>query len=277
MPVINPIPSDPTTGTGPCLDWDYRPTCDLSTADPAILSLAVTTATQTLWSLTGMRFGLCEVTLRPCTRQCGTTLWPPGDGWNQWVGGSSGYPYPALIGGQWFNLGCGSCSGDCSCTTVSEFLLPAPVSQIVEIKLDGTPMATGDYRLDNNRIVVRTDGGLWPVCNDLSADDTEPGTWSVTALFGEPVPDGADLAMGQLVCEIVKAAQGEDCKLPPGLTQLARQGVTIQYPDVGELFRQGRTGLYLVDMFISTWNPYGLRQRSRVYSVDRPQVRRAGT
>lgn len=276
MPVINPIPSGPSNATGPCLDWDYQPTCDLSGADPAVLALAVTSATQTLWALTGMRFGLCEVTLRPCRRDCASQPWPPGDSWSLWPWVGS-YPQPALISGQWFNLGCGSCSGDCSCSVVSEFVLPAPVSRIVEIKLDGTPMATGSYRLDNNRIVVRTDGGLWPFCNDLSMDDTEPGTWSVTAEYGEPVPDGAALAMGQLVCEIVRAASGNDCNLPAGVTQLIRQGVTIQYPDVGQLFRLGRTGLYLVDMFVSTWNPYNLRQRSRVYSVDRPQVRRTGT
>jgi hypothetical protein len=160
---------------------------------------------------------------------------------------------------------------------VSEFLLPAPVHRIVEILIDGAPMPSGSYRLDNNRIVVRTDGGVWPFCNDLSTDDSQPGTWSVTALFGEPIPDGARLAMGQLACEIVRAAGGEDCNLPAGVTQLIRQGVTIQYPDIGSLFSQGRTGLYLVDMFLNTWNPYNLRQRSRVYNVDRPTVRRTDT
>jgi hypothetical protein len=80
-----------------------------------------------------------------------------------------------------------------------------------------------------------------------------------------------------LACEIAKAAAGGDCKLPAGLQQLVRQGVTISYPDVGELFREGRTGLYLVDMFVTTWNPNRLRTRSRVYSVDRPSVRRTGT
>src|SRR3546814_18081280 len=123
-------------------------------------------------------------------------------------------------------------------------------------------MVTGSYRLDNNRIVVRTDGGVWPRCNDLSEDDTEEGTWSVTATFGEAVPEGAKFAMGQLACEILRAAGGGDCKLPAGLQQLVRQGVTISYPDGGALFRQGRTGLYLVDLFINAWNPYGLRQKN---------------
>jgi len=277
MPVINPILSTPSgTGgiSGPCADWPVTWTCELDTLNPAVTGIAVSMATETLWALTGMRFGTCQVTLRPCARECQTGSFyddfgPP------WASGS--YPQPALVGGLWYNLTCGSCTGDCSCTEVSEVRLPAPVHTIVEVKIDGTPMVSGAYRVDNNRLLVRTDGGRWPRCNDLNLDDTEVGTWSVTATYGESLPEGASLAVGQLACEIAKAAAGGDCKLPAGLQQLVRQGVTISYPDVGELFRQGRTGLYLVDMFVSTWNPYGLRQRSRVYSVDRPTVRRAGT
>lgn len=259
---------------GPCSDWPVQWTCDLDTLNPAVTGLAVSMATETLWGLTGQRFGLCEVTLRPCRRDCGSSSFfddfgPP------WAGGS--YPQPALIGGQWFNLTCGSCHGGCSCSSVAEVLLPAPVLRIVEVKIDGTPLVTGAYRVDNNRLLVRTDGGDWPRCNDLSSADTEADTWSVTAVYGEDLPDGAALAMGQLACEIAKAADGGDCKLPAGLQQLVRQGVTISYPDVGELFRQGRTGLYLVDMFVTTWNPNRLRTRSRVYSVDRPSVRRTDT
>jgi hypothetical protein len=278
VPVINPTPQATPSGTGattgPCADWPVTWTCDITTLNPAVTGVAVSMATETLWALTGMRFGTCEITLRPCRRDCQTggfydDFGPP------WT--SSYYPQPALIGGLWFNLTCGSCPGDCSCTRVSEVVLPAPVNTVVEVLIDGTPMVSGAYRLDNHRLLVRTDGGEWPRCNDLSLDDTEVGTWSVRATYGEALPDGAALAMGQLACEIAKAAAGGDCKLPAGLQQLVRQGVTISYPDVGELFRQGRTGLYLVDMFVNTWNPYGLRQRSRVYSVDRPSVRRAGT
>jgi hypothetical protein len=246
----------------------------VATLNPAVTGVAVASATETLWSLTGQRFGLCEVTLRPCRRDCfdGSffdDVGPPGTG-------ARSYPQPALIGGQWFNLTCGSCS-DCACSTVSEALLPAPVHSIVEVLIDGTPLVTGAYRVDNNRLLVRTDGGRWPRCNDLSRADTEEGTWSVTAQFGEEPPEGAALAMGELACEIAKAADGQDCRLPAGVQQLVRQGVTISYPDVGELFAKGRTGLYLVDMFVATWNPSRLRSRSRVYRVDRPTVRRAGT
>lgn len=262
-----------TAEFGPCADWPVQWICDVPVEQAAVTGLAVSTATELLWNLSGQRFGLCTVTLRPCRRDCASGL--PDDFGPPWT--ASSWPRPALIGGLWFNLICGGCAGSCSCSDVSEFVLPAPVHEIVEIKLDGTPMVSGAYRLDNNRIVVRTDGGRWPRCNDLSLDDTEESTWSVTAAFGEVVPEGGILAMGALVCEILRAIGGEDCKLPAGVQQLVRQGVTISYPDVGELFRQGRTGLYLVDAFLAAWNPYGLRQRSRVYRVDRPTVRRAGT
>lgn len=280
MPVISPIPPQgvqPGQGAdfGPCANWPIQLLCDVSVESAVITGYAVSLATDTLWALTGRQFGLCNYTFRPCRRDCFSSPFPP-DGWAEWPWTST-YPQPALIAGSWFNLVCGSCPGTCSCSAVSEFVLPAPVHDIIDITIDGTPMASGAYRLDNNRLVVRTDGGTWPLCNDLSVNDGAEGTWTVTATIGRVIPDGAALAMGQLVCEIIRGAQGEDCNLPPGVTQLIRQGVTIQYPDIGELFRQGRTGLYLVDMFVSTWNPNRLTNRSRVYNVDRPTVRRTDT
>lgn len=278
MPVINPTtptgtPPGPGADFGPCENWPVQFTCDVPIEAAPITGIAIAMATDFLWAATGMRFGLCNVTLRPCRRECYN---PFPDDWRMWPYTGT-FPQASLISGQWFNLVCGGCPGTCSCSSVSEFVLPSPVHQIIEIKIDGTPLVSGAYRLDNNRIVVRTDGGEWPLCNDLSVGDDEPGAWTVTATFGEVIPEGAALAMGQLVCEIIRGALGGDCKLPAGVTQLIRQGVTIQYPDIGELFRQGRTGLYLVDMFISTWNPYGLRQKSRVYDVDNPTVRRTNT
>jgi hypothetical protein len=275
MPVINPSLAAPSAVggmRGPCADWPVHWTCELSTLNPAVTGLAVSAATETLHALTGMRFGLCEITLRPCRDDCDDGRFyddfgPP------WM--ASSWPLPALIGGLWFNLTCGSCTSGCSCSQVSEVRLPAPVYEVTEVVIDGSVLPASAYRLDNHRILVRTDGGQWPLHNNLSVD-SGPGAWSVTATYGEPLPEGAALAMGELACEIAKAADGQDCRLPAGVQQLVRQGVTISYPDVGELFRKGRTGLYLVDMFVTTWNPAGLRQRSRVYRVDAPTVRRPG-
>jgi hypothetical protein len=155
--------------------------------------------------------------------------------------------------------------------------LPAPVNSITTVLLDGAAMPASGYRVDDNRWLVRTNGGRWPRCNDLTKDDTQPGTWSVTALYGEDVPTGGRIAVGEMACEYLKAMDGQDCSLPPGVTQLARQGVTIELPQPSELFKDGQTGLYTVDAFIASVNPHGLVRRSRVYRVDGRPPRRAGT
>lgn len=277
MPVINlaadSSPAASGNTFGPCGTWPIYWICDVSAESPALTGYAVSMATRVLWKLSGMQFGTCSITLRPCRRECyGEWPW----GWNEW---NSGWRGSEVWTGfrYWFPFSCGACTSGCSCTEVSEVVLPTPVNEITSVLVDGAELPTTSYRVDNNRLLVRTDGQRWPQCNDLNKDDTEAGTWSVTANYGQGVPDSARMAMGELACEIVKAGKGEDCRLPPGVVSLARQGVTIQYPDVGQLLKDGRTGLYLVDMFLAAENPNGLKQRARFYSVDRPLPRRAGT
>lgn len=256
---------------GPCEDWPVYWVCDQSTYSPELTGYAAGAATRILWALSGRRFGLCTATLRPCAEDC-AGHWLAYPSWEWQVG----YAMPPW---DFYRLPycSGGCAGSCSCTVLSEVRLPSPVDSVTAVKVDGATLPSSSYRLDNNRLLVRTDGQRWPRCNDLNKADTQAGTWSVTAKFGEDVPDSGRLAMGELTCEIAKAASGVDCRLPPGVTQLVRQGVTIQYPDVGQLLKDGRTGLYLVDLFIASENPKGLRQRGRVYDVDRIAPRRAGS
>lgn len=266
-----------TVQEGPCSAWPVNwGSFDISTVSPAATGWAVSGATQVLWALSGRRFGTCSVTLRPCRAECYANAWP-----------SSTYAYPWSIYGPmatagwdasyWFPLGCGSCTNNCSCSVISEAYLPAPVNDVTLVKVDGSPLVTGAYRLDNNRILVRTDGTMWPRCNDLSKDDTQVGTWSVTADYGIPVPDMADLAVGELAAEILKATAGKECGLPTRVTSIVRQGVSVQFPPIAELLAEGRLGLFMCDLFLSTYNPNKLDLRGRVYSIDRPPVRRTGT
>lgn len=258
---------------GPCSDWPVYFTCDISTYSPAATGYAVTSATRVLWALSGRRYGTCQVTLRPCKQECFSEY----VGWNQWFG------YPVADFGWtanwWLNAACGagSCWDTCSCTQLAQVLLPTPVNTIVQVKVDGTPLVTGAYRVDDNRFLVRTDGGTWPRCNNLNLADTQVGTWSVTATYGEDVPDSARFAMGELACEILRATAGQDCSLPPTIRSLVRQGVAIDFSSSRDLLTEGRTGLYLVDLFLAAENPHRLTQRPRVYSVDRHPSRRAGT
>lgn len=258
---------------GPCENWPVYWTCDVSTYSPELTGYAVSAATRILWSLSGRRFGLCTTTLRPCAEDCRTGGDYPFFGSWEW---QTGYAMPAWDAYR-LPYCSGSCSGGCSCSDLSEIRLPSPVDSIVEVKMDGTSMVTGSYRLDNNRLLVRTDGSRWPRCNNLGLRDDQPGTWSVTARYGEDVPDSGRLAMGELACEIAKAGSGVDCRLPASVSQLVRQGVTISLPDWSQALSHGRTGLRLVDLFLAAENPDSLRQRARVYDVDRLLPRRAGS
>lgn len=142
----------------------------LAALTPGTAQVITDAATSYLWNWTGRRLGLCTIALRPCREQCRQqfTTYRGRGGLHSnlpWFEGSS-FLNPALIGGQWFNLGCGGACGTdpCSCSYVPELRLPGPIDHIVEIRINGTVLAPTSYRVDNNGWVVRTDGGDWPFC-----------------------------------------------------------------------------------------------------------------
>jgi hypothetical protein len=236
-----------------------------------VSGVAVLAATEVIDALTGLQFGECQLTIRPCRRQCDNSV--PGNWWEwgQW-------PKPIYYNGIWTNLTCGGCTDNCSCTAISEVFLPAPVVSVDEVKIDGVVLPITSYRLDNWRKLVRTDGYEWPACNDLNLDDTEINTWSIKITVGKVVPTMGKIAVGELAAQIAKLLACEtQCALPKNVQQLIRQGVTQNFLDPVKMFATGLTGLYLVDLFIRTVNPDALRSRSRVYSVDGDNYRIAGT
>lgn len=256
----------------PCDPWEviWCQNCDISTASPVLTGHAVQWATNVLWARTGRQFGQCTVeNLRPCKRACGEMVNSP---WN------GDFVRPVHYNGRWFNLTCASCAGECSCSRLEEFILPGYVDSIVEIVIDGTPLATGSYRLDDHRRVVRTDGFTWPICQDLSADSDADGAWSVSAVFGPapPMPD-AGFAVGELALEAIKACTGDaSCALPRRLIErLSRQGVDYTFT-ASEDLENGLLGLYFCDELIRTYNPNGLQSPAMVYSPDSPPIRHAG-
>src|SRR5215217_3465064 len=154
------------------IPWEPRWTCaEVETASPAATGIAALAATQVLDSLSGNQFGLAPVTLRPCRRACAGDVLAAG------LFSWAGYPWPTWYGGSaWVNLGCGGCGDDCSCTTLAEAELPGQVYDITQVKLDGVVVTGTAYRLDRSpqaagTLLVRLDGGTWPLCQDLSKAD----------------------------------------------------------------------------------------------------------
>jgi len=277
--LLHVLTTETDVGTGPCAPWDPIFTCvELSAAAATVTGTMLEVATEVLDARSGRRFGFCTVTLRPCRKSCSGDIWPPGIGttWWEWSYGGGGGPRPYWWAGAWFNATCGVCSDSCSCTALSQVLLPAPVNQIIEVKIDGVSVPASGWSLQNSRLLVRTGGNEWPACNDLTKLDTEVGTWSVTASYGEEVPQLGRLAVGELTAELAKACVGEECVLPRNVTTLTRQGVTMELRNLADALAGLSLG-YFSDLFIDTVNPHRRERRGQVYDVEQMFHRRVNT
>ena len=223
-----------------------------------------------LWNWTGKRYGLCEVAVRPRRQDChgstyaGRAGHPDTGGWN-WT--------PVLIGGEWFNIGCGDCGDVCGCSSLASIRLPGPVEEVTQVLIDGVALDAAAYRVDNRKRLVRHDGGRWPLCNDLTEASTEAGTWEVTYKRGVPVPKGGQIAAATLACEIAKGLRrSSDCRLPERIQTVTREGVTVGVLDPFDGLEGGRTGIWLIDSWVAsiTSSP----TRSTVHSPDRRGTQR---
>lgn len=243
-----------------CPDWD-------SGYDTAQQDLALLMAQETLRMLTGYRTANCPVTLRPCRKGCpGLATWRtyPVGASSEWAGSNLG---PTVIEGQWYNIGCGCGVDDCDCTQVCEVRLPGEVASVEEVRQDGVVVDPTAYRVDNGNRLVRTDGDCWPLCQDMTVDTDQPNTFSVTYTPGLALDAWGQHALGVLACEYAKAACGTGkCRLPANVTQVVRQGVTLNLAQ--NPFPGGLTGIREVDGYVRRINPHGLAAPSRIFSPD---------
>lgn len=264
-------------------DWpvDYAgcDTCEaLDSLEPAEKERFERMAGELLWRWTGQTFGVCEATVRPCRGDCASaahwasTFW--GRGPYPWGGPGLGSWVPALIGGEWYNLGCG-CGGTCSCGLEgpSSLALPGPIAAVEKVTIDGRVLDSSEYRVMYNRVLVRTDGTAWPACQDLLAPATEGGTFEIVYKRGVTVPTGGRVAAGVLACELAKAACGdESCQLPDRVRSITRQGVSMEMEQIDfSDFQVGRTGIWLIDSWVGSVT--APRPMAGVASPDLPRRR----
>lgn len=266
----------------PCWPRPDTSCCDrLEPADPtpeqtAQIERMLHVSTEIIWRLSGKQFGACPRTIRPCRQSCADR--PTYGYWSGmlWT--------PVLDNGTWFNRKCDTCfsnASGCACSELCEVDLPGPVSEILQVKVDGGILDPSEYRVDNARKLVRTSVTVsataptcWPTCQDLAKADTEEGTFSVTYRPGQPVPQSALWAAGLLACELMKACDGDkECALPTNAQRIARQGVTVELTPV--LVKPGAfaTGIPEVDLWLQSVNPYKSAMRPAVYSPDRRMPR----
>ncbi len=222
--------------TQPCDAFADQDAFDECCSEPlADASAQLALASRVLWMATGQRYGTCEVVARPCC--------------------------------------CSPCR-KCGCATMHALDLSqlGYVDTVTTVTVDGAEVF--NWRFDEHRWLVNTDGEQWPSCQDLLSAATEVDTFAVTLELGEPVPATIVSATAELACEIVKGCNGDgDCQLPSRIQNLIRQGVSMTFLDPQEFLvgSPPRTGVYGVDLAIAMENPAGLQRAPEVVS---PQTKR---
>lgn len=229
-------------------------------ATPSIVESAIEIASSVLYGLSGRIYpGVCSEIVRPSTS--------PSSGYSPW-------PYPwmplQISPGVWINIGfCGCELDSCGCPGIPRIdLARLDVQSVETVWVAGAVLDPSAYRLDHSRYLSRIDGSPWPCCQDLRADLTEVNTYGAQITYGT-LPDAAGLhAAKAYTTEIYKACIGAGCRLPRRAVNIVRDGVSIDFLDPMEFLADGRTGLYEVDVWLSSVNPNGLRSPAVVYSPD---------
>jgi hypothetical protein len=273
--------SVPAPVLGPCSPW-------ITGADVAayagtepeggsgLLDGAALDAGMALFEISGRQFtGMCERTVRPAQQPCGCFGASGSAGFSPWSWGSG------AGGWAWRN----ECGDQIGCQPMSRVKLAGyPVREVVLVKIDGAAVDPLTYRLDNWRYLTRLDDPgpplvqrLWPGCQDMSLDDSQLGTFSVSYLHGIDPPQLGKDAAAQLAWHIYKSgppAQQAD-KLPTGATRVQRQGVTVERGLFANWFDASKpTGLVYVDLFLKAYWPTRAIRPPAVFSPDRQKFAR---
>lgn len=257
---------------GPAPATIHGPTANMNAwvaASPAQRTWWWDVAGDILWRLAGKRHGNCSLTVRPCRRPRMDRRWFGGE-WP--IGGLWMIPYINDLG-LWVNACCSMCGDECSCSPLREVFLPAPVTGITSVNVDGGILAPTAYTVYDRRRLVRTDGGRWPDCQDMTLADAAAGAFAITFTQGVPLGPAGQNALELFASELLLASTGSTCRLPSRVTQLTREGVQMTILDPLNFIEAGRVGLPEVDMWLAAVNPNSQRSASRVYSPDRPPVR----
>jgi len=236
-----------------CVPWGLDSTCcdEWDSLDPALQDRAEDLAWATLRTLSGGRIGNCPAEMRPClSAPCNACLMPT----------------PVLIEGEWYNHPCGT--PRCSCTRLCEIVFPGPIAAVVSVDLGGVELPLSGFRVDNGNRLVRHGSACWPSCQDMTQPPGSPNTLTITYIPGIAPTEAALWAAGTLACEFSKACSGGKCRLPSGITAIARQGVSFALSS--GMFPDGMTGIREVDAYLTSINPHALRQPPTVWSPDVP-------
>jgi hypothetical protein len=223
-------------------------------------------ASEILWALSGRRwYGAgCEetATLRSVPPTAGRGTWPYDPSWGAcgcWASGAwiDDVLYPPLAHTGWHD------------TPIAIHLPRSPITAVTAVVEDGITLDPSAYRLTRAGWLERLDGRGWAVCFDVT---------DVTYQFGEPPPEGGVQSVVLLAVQLALDLVGDNrCRLPARVTSITRQGISMSMIDPMDFLPEGKTGFYLVDLWLSAVNPQHRPDRGRVFSLDIPTTVKGAT
>ncbi len=253
--------------------------------DPSVnVESAIAAASQILFLLSGRQWsGLQADVVRPTSRWVDNDKGRPSSGG---YGYGWGYSASPIWQRSWGLCVCNRTYRS-GCSSVPEITLGGtPIASIEQIREDGVILDPSTYRVDDDRWLVRlpnADGSArgWHCCQSMISSPDEPNTFEVQYHYGRPPDEAGKRQAATLAYQLALGASPSTAtksRLPTRITSVTRQGMTMIVLDPMQFLREGHTGLYEVDLWLTAVNRVGLVRRSTISSPDLPErVRRAGT
>lgn len=227
----------------PCVEYPYLTpeeliaccpnAVDMEVDDPAVID-AITDATLVLYYLTGRQFhGTCTTTVRP----------------------------PCLSGNCY-----------CGCSPRQVNLGVWPITDLISVRYDGVTYETtaldSTFHVNDWNYLARNDGeqflsgNQWAVAESAQDNETDGYVFEVTFEHGLKIPRLLTRATRALACQFVAACADQECKLPTRVTSVVRAGISMDIASVSDMLKDGKTGIYEVDLAIQVFNPSKMQSPS---------------
>lgn len=132
-----------------------------------------------------------------------------------------------------------------------------PVRSITYVEIEGVVIDATTYHVEDYRWLVRHDDVAWP------------RVMTIALTFGTPPPPLGELAAKRLGCELALACNNDvQCKIPRNVQSVVRQGITYAMKDLVSLVTSGSSGIWEVDMLVTTYNPGRLTEQPGIVTPD---------
>lgn len=140
----------------------------------------------------------------------------------------------------------------------------APVHAITAaVDADGAPVSVGLSPGGTYAIVATSYSGRGVTLTlDVGADPPTMGKRAAAALAADMLREDP-----RYTTTGPGGGEPEDIRVSTRITSIARQGVTFSFADIGDLAKNGLTGIYEVDMFLRAVNPGQLRHQPKVVTA----------